>query len=398
MNEQDLMQKIREQLSRISELEFYRKRFDKYGIDPKAIKSVDDFHKIPLMTVSDLTIDFEENHPLGSLFHQKTQRINITPSPQGFLPIFFTNKDIEEMNKVNSQSLRAAGITTNDIVAITFNYHLFIAGLSLQGGFETLGCRTIPVGPGDAKRTTEIINRFSVTVLASGPSFALRCAEEGAKGIRVLLAGGEPFSSVEGFKDKVRAAYGQITLIDTYGLAQVSPLARECREETGLHVLDEWVYVEIIDPETEEILPDGERGEVVVTNLIKEASPFLRFRTGDLSTLNHFMCSCGREVTLPKGVIGSTTEMHKIKGVKVYPSQMGPILKGFPGLSGRYRFIISTLGTTDHLKLLIEGNVPTNFDGSALRNNIKQILLINPNEINIERDIGEGPSVVDKRY
>lgn len=398
MNEPELMQRIEGQLERNSELDFYRKRFDRYGIDFKSIKSLNDFQQIPLMTLSDLAEAFDESPPLGSLFHPRTQRVNLSPSPMGFLPMMFTDRDIETMGSVNARAFKDAGIKPDDVVAITFGYHLFIAGLSLQGGFEALGCKTIPVGPGDAKRTADIINRFGVTVLASGPSFALRCAEEGAKGIRILIAGGEPFSSVEGFKERVRDALGQITLIDTYGLAQVSPLARECSEETGLHILDEWVYLEIIDPETGKVLPDGQRGEVVVTNLAKEASPLLRFRTGDLSTLKHIKCSCGREATLPNGVIGSTTEMHKMKGVKVYPSQMVSILKSFSGMSGKYRFTVSTSGTTDYVKLVVEGETPANFDISALRDKIKQVLLINPNELTIEKEIGDGPAVVDERY
>jgi phenylacetate-CoA ligase len=398
MDEQKMIQRFKNQLNRISELEFYKKRFNKYGINPKAINSLEDFQKIPPMDLSDLTEAFLESPPLGSLCHPKTQRVNLSPGPKGFLPILFTDLDIENMGKVNADSFRAAGITSDDIVAITFGYHIFIAGLSFQGGFEALGCKTIPVGPGDAHRTADIINRFGVTVLVSNPSFALRCAEEGAKGIRILLAGGEPFSSVEGFKDKVRAAYGQIGMIDTYGLAQVSPLARECSKETGLHILDEWVYVEIIDPETGKVSPDGQRGEVVVTNLMKESSPLLRFRTGDLSILVHEKCSCGREATLPNGVIGSISEMHKIKGVKIYPSQMGPILKGFPELSGNYRFIVSSSGSTDYLEILVEGDAPADFDLSALKARVKQVFLISPNKISMQKDIGDGPPILDKRY
>lgn len=398
MNQDEIIETIQEQLMRDLELEFYRKRFQRFDINPKKIRTLEDFRKIPCMTLDDLASAYMEKPPLGSLVHPRTRRVNLSPSPIGFLPMLFSDRDIEIMNLVNADAFRAAGVRSEDVIAVTFGYHLFIAGLSLQGGFEKLGCKTIPVGPGEAKRTAEIINRFGVTVLASGPSFALRCSEEGAKGIRILIAGGEPFSSVDGFKDRVRESLGQITLIDTYGLAQVSPLARECKEETGLHILDEWVYVEIIDPDTEEVLPNGERGEVVVTNLQKEASPLLRYRTGDLSTLDHIKCSCGRSATLPKGIIGSTTEMHKMKGVKVYPSQMGAILKTIPGASGKYRFVLSTSGTTDYVKLLIEGDTPPNFNISQLREKIKQALLIYPNELTIERKIGEGPSVVDERY
>ena len=396
--EEELFKKLQDQMHRLYQIQFYRKKLFELGLNPNDIKGISDFIKIPFMTLDDVQEDIETCPPYGTLFHQDTIRVHFSPGPKGLLPVFFTPRDIKSMNKANAESFRAAGITSDDVVAITFGYHLFIAGLSIQGGFESLGCKTIPLGPGNSERAAEILQQFKVTVLAANPSFAVRLAEQGVRGIRILFAGGEAFSSIEGYKERVRSMYGKITLIDAYGLAQAAPLARECRYEKGLHITDNLFFVEIIDPETGEILPNGQRGEVVVTHLTKEASPLLRFRTGDLSVMEYGKCDCGRTITLPKGVIGSAKNMVKVKGVKIYPSQMPLVLKGFPFFSGKYQMFISSAGTTDSLEVLIEGDPPEEFDLSLLKQKLKQELLINPDKIEIRKRLDDGEVIHDRRY
>ena len=398
MPEVALMKKVRNQAQKISKMPFYRSKFDEWGLNPDDLKSIEDFRKIPFMTLNDIQKDLEDHPPFGLLFHPETVRIHFSPGPKGLLPISFTERDIKDMNKANARCFKSAGVTSDDVVAVTFNYHLFIAGHSIQGGFETLGSKTIPVGPGETDRTAEILQRFGVTVLAANPSFAAKLAEKGVRGIRVLFAGGEPLSSVEGYKEKLRSLFGNITLIDVYGLAQAAPLARECRYETGLHVIDDLFFVEIIDPEAGDVLPDGQKGEVVVTHLIKESAPLLRFRTGDLSVMKHFKCSCGRTTTLPKGVVGSAKEMVKVKGVKLYPSQIPLVLKTFPELTGKYRILISSTGTTETLQMLLEGNVTQGYDISSLRKRLKEALLILPNQIEVVKNLEDGPNIMDQRH
>ena len=396
--EEELIKKLQDQMHRLYHIQFYRKKFCELGLNPNDINKISDFKKIPFMTLDDVQEDIEAYPPYGSLFHQETVRVHFSPGPKGLLPVFFTPRDIENMNKANSESFRAAGIMSDDVVAITFGYHLFIAGLSIQGGFESLGCKTIPLGPGNTERAADILQKFKVTVLAANPSFAVRLAEQGVRGIRILFAGGEAFSSIEGYKERIRSMYDQIILIDAYGLAQAAPLGRECRYERGLHIIDNLFFVEIIDPETGESLPNGQRGEVVVTHLKKEASPLLRFRTGDLSVMEYGKCECGRTITLPKGVIGSAKNMVKVKGVKIYPSQIPLVLKGFPFLSGTYQMIISSAGTTDSLEVLVEGDQPENFDISLLKQKLKQELLINPDKIEIRKRLDDGEIIDDRRY
>jgi len=393
------MKRIQAQAEAISRVTFYREKFKTWGLNPKDLNGMENFRRIPFMTLSDVQKDFEDHPPFGSLLHPDNIRVHFSPGPKGLIPVVFTQKDIREMNRANATCFRLAGVTSNDVVAVTFNYHLFIAGLSIHGGFETLGCKTIPVGPGETDRTLEILDRYGVTVLASNPSFAMKLFEKGARGIRVLFAGGEPFSSVEGYKERLRALCGgKITLIDAYGLAQAAPLARECLHETGLHIIDDLFFVEIVDPETGEVLPDGAKGEVVVTHLKKESGPLLRFRTGDLSIMERFTCPCGRRTTLPKGVVGSAREMVKIKGVKVYPSQVSLVLKAFPGLTGRYRMLISSTGTTERFDMLMEGEIQGEQDLARLQTSMKKALLIAPNQIEVVKQLENGPTIVDQRH
>ena len=398
MEENTLVEKIRGQLTRNSQLPYYAHRFKNIGLKVKDIRTITDFRNIPLMNTEDLVQSHEEFPPLGSMCHPDTVRVNISPGPKGFLPVTFTQRDIQEVAQTNAGSLRSTGITEHDVVAITFGYHLFIAGLLTQGGFEAVGCKTIPLGPGDAERAAELINRFGVTVLASNPSFAIRLAEAGVKELKMLYAGGEAFSSVPGYKERVRNLYGDIRLIDGYGLAHAAPVARECTEESGMHVLEDIVYLEIIDPETENVLTEGEEGEIVITHLSKESSPLLRFRTGDLSVFEYIDCPCGRSATLPYGVRGSAREMYKVKGVKLYPTQIGLIVKSFQELTGKYRIVISSKGGTDRLKILLEAIKGQSISEQAFRERVKQAILIRPEKIEIIESLEEGPLVIDERF
>ncbi len=174
MKEAERIKLLQEQVKRISALPFYQKRFQAGGIKPEDIRSLEDFQNIPLMDTKDLQRDLEEYPPLGSLFHPDTIRVTLSPGPKGLMPVYHTREDVEEVNRELATMYRACGVGPEDIAAITFGYHLFIAGITIHGGFETLGCKTIPLGPGESQRTAEILNRFKVTVLASNPSFALK--------------------------------------------------------------------------------------------------------------------------------------------------------------------------------------------------------------------------------
>ena len=293
--------------------------------------------------------------------------------------------------------IEAAGITPDDICAVTFGYHLFIAGLYYQGQLEYYGAKVIPLGPGESERAAELINKYRVTVLISNPTFAMKLAAKGIPSVRILFVGGEPFTSVEGYPEKIRAAFGrEIGLINSYGMALCSPIARSCRFEKGLHLLDDFIYAEVIDPSTGEPLPLGEKGELVLTHLYKEASPLLRYRTGDLTFMVEEKCVCGRSLTMPKAILGRTDEMLKIKGVKFWPSQIGMVLPGIAGAGKRYKVVVRNPQGVDTLTLMLEGQ-EGRVDIEGLSQRLKKETLLAFNEIILVNQIDEGPVVEDQR-
>lgn len=172
--------------------------------------------------------------------------------------VLLTARDVEVMNNANAEAFKRAEIRKADVVLITFGYHIFIAGLMFHDALEKIDVNVVPAGSGSTEKTFEIAEKIKPTVLVSNPSFALKLAKQGLEGIRVVIAAEEPFSSIEGYKDKLRNAFGgDVILIDYYGLAECIPIACECVNEKGLHVVDEFCYVEIIDPETGEVVSEG---------------------------------------------------------------------------------------------------------------------------------------------
>lgn len=396
----DLVAKLRKQLTRVMKLDFYRDKYRKAGIDPRDLKTMDDFRQIPYTNLKEIEKDmFEVHPPFGSLFPKQTTRMNFSPSGKGLMLIPNTTNDIRRMNEANARTYGRAGLEAKDILLTTFSHHLFVAGAQIQGACEKLGTKVISPGPGETERTLDIINRFRVNALYTNPSFAVKLAGMGMRGIKILFGGGEPFSSVQGYKQKVRSAIGSETiLIDSYNLAQSMPTARECRHETGLHVVNELVHLEIIDPETGRGLHDGERGEIVITQLHKEAMPLYRYRTGDLSVLKHIKCQCGSEETLPLGVFGRVDNMFKVKGIKVYPSQIALALRAYPDLSEKpYRLKISNKESGGEF-LALEIKAETSKSADLLRRHLKEILLINVDELRFVKEMPEGPLIEDCRW
>jgi phenylacetate-CoA ligase len=254
------------------------------------------------------------------------------------------------------------------------------------------------LGPGESERAINLINRYEVSVLITNPTFAIKLAAGGIPSIRTLFVGGEPFASVQGYPQKVRNAFGRdLTIIDSYSMSLCMPVARSCRYDQGLHIMNDLIFAEVIDPSTGENVPYGEKGELVLTHLYKEASPLLRYRTGDLTYMIKGKCKCGREITLPKGVIGRTDEMLKIKGVKFWPSQIGNILREFPEYKDRYRVVVRSKMGVDRLELVVEGSESGKDKADELSGRLKQETLLAFDKIEIVEKLEGGSRVVDER-
>jgi phenylacetate-CoA ligase len=392
----DLLTTLKTQVEKVSRLGFYKNKLEQAGLTA-AVQGWDDFNKIPFTSGKEILEELKKKPAECSLFSPAVTRVNFSPSGRDLYPVYNTNPDLQKMHEVAARAYEAAGITPDDICAVTFGYHLFIAGLYYQSQLEYYGAKVIPLGPGESERAAELINKYGVTVLISNPTFAMKLAAKGIPGVRILFVGGEPFTSVEGYPEKVRAAFGrEIGMIDSYGMALCSPIARSCRFEKGLHLLDDFIYAEVIDPSTGEPLPLGEKGELVLTHLTKEASPLLRYRTGDLTFMVEEKCACGRSLTMPKAILGRTDEMLKIKGVKFWPSQIGMVLPGIAGAGKRYKVVVRNPQGVDTLTLMLEGQ-EGRVDIEGLSQRLKKETLLAFNEIILVNQIDEGPVVEDLR-
>ncbi|MBX3276966.1 MAG: AMP-binding protein [Acidobacteria bacterium] len=393
----DVLSALQRQIAHNYTIPFYRKRMDEWGVRPEDIRSFDDFRRIPMMKREDQVSSVDEDPPLGSMWNPDAVLITHTPAPGiGLVTEYHTRADIDACAVAVAKRLAAAGVTKDDIVVINSSYHLVISGHTGQAAFTELGAKVLPLGPGETERQVEIINRLGATVLFGFPSYCLKLAEAGARGkIRVMIAGGEPFSSIEGRREQVKNAFGGgITAVDLYGLSGFNVVAMEDRRENGMRILEDEVYAEIIDPETGDLLPYGERGELVLTHVNRQAMPFMRFRTGDLTVLDR----TDGELYMPNGVFGRTGEMYRVKGLKFYPSVAVLCLAGIQGVHPlKYRFTISRpSGTTDYVKFAVQGN-PSAVDAEVVKKKIGLRTLFEPNEVEIIEQWVDGPTVVDER-
>ncbi len=399
MTERGLPERLKEQIEYLYTLDFYRKKMDSAGLRPEGIRSLEDFERIPFTDRREFVMEMNrKDPPYGSFSPEGVVRINFTPSGDYLMPVFHTANDLEFMHQVCHRSLKAASVTSQDICAVAFGYHLFMAGLFYQGQLETYGAKVIPLGPGQTAGAVEIINRHGVTVLIGNPSYALRLASSGMNPVRVLIAGGEPLTSVSGYRDRIRQAIGEdLIIIDSYSMSECMPIARSCALEGGLHVMDEFVYAEIVDPETGQPLEQGQIGELILTHLKKEAQPLLRFRTGDLTMLTTGSCKCGRFLTMAKGVLGRTDEMWKVKGVKLYPSQVKGVIENLGLSPPDFRLRIYSDRGSDRLAITIKSVSAHRPDLEEIRQALRDATLLSFDEIHFDEHLGEGPQVIDER-
>lgn len=391
----ETLESLADQLVSAADLELYAEYFADAGVDPGEIDTWADFRQLPFTGLQDLLDDIERHPPEGSLYRDGSM-ISFTPAKDTDLPVYETPADIERYERLHETVYERIGIEPGMSGIMTHAYHHFGTGYITHRQLEAFGVEMYPAGPGNAERTAEIIQRFDIDVFLGNPSFAMEVADHGADAIDIVIGGGEPFTSIPGRRAAVHEAFGGLECaVDNFGLRQATPVAVECAAESGLHVIDESVIVEIIDPDSGEVLDPGERGEVVLTHVGKEAMPLVRYRTGDLSVLQAGDCPrCDARVTMPKGVFGRTDERLKVKGVKMYPEGVILVLAGFPELTGEHQIRVSRPNNTDKLTVVVEGSA----DEEELREKLTDQLQITPDEIRFVDELGDGPTVVDERH
>ena len=350
---------IKAQLKKLVQVDggFYQKKFE--GIDIDAIQSQEDFEKLPFSWKGDL----RDAYPLGLAAVPDTEivRIHSSSGTTGTPVIIpYTKKDVEDWALMFKRCYETAGLTKADRVQITPGYGLWTAGIGFQAGAEALGAMVIPMGPGNTDKQLKMMVDMQSTVLCATSSYALLLAEEIARreiGDQIQLKKGIIGSERWGEKMRKRIASELgVKLYDIYGLTEVygPGIGISCDHECGMHYWDDYLYFEIVDPKTGEIVPDGEIGELVITTLCKEGAPLIRYRTHDLTRFLPGECACGLSYPRIDTLIGRTDDMIKVKGVNIFPSQIDELLKEIPGASSEYQVMIDHLNGKDSLTLFVE--------------------------------------------
>ena len=355
----DQLSAITKQLATLKERSlFYARKFA--DIDLSDIRTQEDFEKLPFTDKADL----REAYPLGiaAVPPEKIVRIHSSSGTTGTPVIIpYTQKDVDDWAEMFARCYEYAGITPQDRIHITPGYGLWTAGIGFQLGAERLGAMAIPMGPGNTDKQLQMMEDLGSTVLCATSSYALLLAEEiTRRGVRDKLKLRKGVIGSERWGHKMRARIADelgVELYDIYGLTEVygPGIGINCQADSAMHIWSDFVYLEVIDPETGELVPDGEEGEIVLTTLQKEGAPLIRFRTHDLSRIVPGACSCGHsEHPRIDIIMGRSDDMVKVKGVNMFPAQIEEIIRFTDGASSEYQVMIDHLEGKDIMTVFFE--------------------------------------------
>ncbi len=394
---------------------FYREKMRAAGVTPDDIHSIDDLHKLPFSYKKDL----RDTYPYG-LFAvplKDVVRLHASSGTTGKqIVVGYTRKDLEIWNDCCARALTAAGCTDEDVVHVSYGYGLFTGGLGADGGAMRLGATTVPVSSGNTQRQVTILRDFGSTILCCTPSYALHIAEvlyesgytkEDIK-LKAGIFGAEPWTNE--MRQKIEELLG-LKAYDIYGLTEVigPGVAFECGEQSGMHVNEDHFIVEVIDPDTGEVLPEGTQGELVFSCITKEAFPILRYRTRDIGVITRGKCSCGRTLVKMTKPRGRTDDMLIIRGVNVFPSQIETVLLE-QGYTANYQIVVDRANNFDSIEVQVEISNDVFSDtvrglaqrakelAAALKTLLgisAKVTLLEPNSI--PRSEGKAVRVIDKR-
>lgn len=338
---------------------YYRKKMEAKGVTPDDIKSIDDLHKLPFLTKSDL----REAYPYGLMGKplKDCVRIHSTSGTTGKRVVaFYTQHDIDLWEDCCARAIMAAGGTDEDVCQVSYGYGLFTGGAGLNGGSHKVGCLTIPTSSGNTERQIMFIQDLQATILCCTPSYAAYLGETMKEmgltpdqiPLKAGIFGAEAWS--EEMRQEIQNVLG-IKAYDIYGLTELSGpgVSFECSAQAGMHINEDHFIAEIIDPDTGEVLPEGEQGELVFTAITKEAFPLLRYRTRDICRLSREKCSCGRTHVKMMKPKGRSDDMLIIRGVNVFPSQIETVLLNH-GYPANYQIIVDRVNHTDTLDVMVE--------------------------------------------
>ena len=337
---------------------YYKAKMEAAGITPDDIKSVDDLHKLPFLTKDDL----RECYPYGLLAKplEDCVRIQSTSGTTGKRVVaFYTQHDIDLWEECCARAIMAVGGTNEDVCQVSYGYGLFTGGPGLNGGSHRVGCLTLPMSSGNTERQLQFMTDLGTTILCCTPSYAAYLAESATEAgvqdklkLKAGIFGAEAWT--QEMRNDIENKLG-LKAYDIYGLTEISGpgVAFECEDQTGMHINEDHFIAEIINPETGEVLPEGEKGELVFTSITKEAFPLLRYRTRDICVLSRKKCSCGRTHVKMSKPMGRSDDMLIIKGVNVFPSQIEAVLMEL-GYPSNYQIIVDRVNNVDTFDINVE--------------------------------------------
>jgi len=411
------LQRLQTQVVRVYEkVPFYRQKLMEQGLTPQAIRSYEDLYKLPFTYKR----DFRDNYPLGLTAVPKEQivRLHASSGTTGKPTVVaYTAGDIDTWSEVMARTLTAAGVTKHDVVHNAYGYGLFTGGLGFHYGAERVGAMVIPMSGGATKRQIMLLQDLGSTVLCCTPSYALFLAETALEmgvdlresSLRVGIFGAEPWT--QRMRAEIESKLG-LKAIDIYGLSEVigPGVSVECEYQAGLHIFEDHFLAEVVDPATGEPLPYGTRGELVFTTLTKEALPVIRYRTGDITSLNAEPCACGRTLVRMEKISGRTDDMLIVRGINVFPSQIETVLLQVEGVQPHYQIIVDRQRTLDDLEVWVEVSEEVFADDirglqaleGRIRDELRNMLgitarvkLVEPKSI--QRSEGKAKRVIDRR-
>lgn len=395
-------------------VEFYKKKMDEVGVKPEDIHSVEDLHKLPFLTKDDL----RDAYPYGLLAAPLSDcvRIQSTSGTTGRRVVaFYTQHDLDLWEDCCARAIVAAGGTNEDVVHVSYGYGLFTGGPGLNGGSHKVGSLTLPMSSGNTERQIQFMCDLGSTILCCTPSYAAYLAESiWERGLQDKIKLKAGIFGAEAWTEEMRHDIEEklgITAFDIYGLTEISGpgVSFECSEQTGMHINEDHFIAEVINPKTGEVLPDGEKGELVFTSITKEAFPLIRYRTRDICILSHKKCSCGRTHVKMTKPLGRSDDMLIVKGVNVFPSQIETVLlnQGYPA---NYQIIVDRQNNSDTIEVQVEMTQEMFSDNAGivakrektLVDALKAMLgiyvkvkLVNPKSI--ARSEGKAVRVIDRR-
>ena len=358
------LERLQETVSRVYEkVEPYRKKMDEAGIKPEDIKSLDDLKRLPFVTKQDM----RDNYPFGLFAVPKTDlvRIHASSGTTGKPTVVgYTQGDLDTWTECVSRIACMGGAAKDDVAQICFGYGMFTGALGLHYGLEKVGATIIPSSTGNSEKQIMYMKDFGATLLVATPSYALRLAEVAREmgldpikdlSIKTLLVGSELLT--DAMREEMHKYWGaDVKITSNYGMSELMGpgVSGECLEVCGMHINEDFFIPEIIDPVTEEVLPEGEQGELVITCIKKEGIPLIRYRTRDITRLFYDKCKCGRTFCRMENLSGRSDDMLKIRGVNVFPSQIEEVILGIEELGPHYEILLERDGYLDKMTIKVE--------------------------------------------